>query len=83
LPRQDDADSIGRQFRGLSVRANRIVMDRPGQPSVLRHEQYDIPAPATNEGLIRQTAVGLNYIDIQHRTGRYPLPDYPSPIRIP
>jgi NADPH2:quinone reductase len=30
--------------------------------------------------LIRQTAVGLNYIDIQYRTGRYPLPHYPSPI---
>src|SRR5262249_52184155 len=25
---------------------------------------------------------GLNYIDIQHRTGRYALPRYPSPIGI-
>ncbi len=62
------------------MRANRIVMDRPGPPSVLRYEQYDVAAPAPREVLIRQTAIGLNYIDIQHRTGRYPLPDYPSPI---
>jgi NADPH2:quinone reductase len=55
-------------------------MASPGPPSVLRYEQYDVRAPAAREVLIRQTAIGLNYIDIQHRTGRYPLPDYPSPI---
>jgi len=62
------------------VRANRIVFSSPGPPSVLRYEQHDIAAPAPHEVLIRQTATGLNYIDIQHRTGRYPLPRYPSPI---
>jgi NADPH:quinone reductase len=62
------------------VRANRIVISSPGPPSVLRYEQYDIAAPAAHEVLIRQTAIGLNFIDIQHRTGRYPLPRYPSPI---
>jgi len=55
------------------VRANRIVMDRPSPPSVLRYQQYEVAAPASGEVLIRQTAIGLNYIDIQHRTGRYPL----------
>ena len=62
------------------MRANRIVFSSPGPPSVLRYEQHDIAAPAPHEVLIRQTATGLNYIDIQHRTGRYPLPRYPSPI---
>ena len=60
--------------------ANRIVIDSPGPPSVLRYERHDIAAPAPHEVLLRQSAIGLNYIDIQHRTGRYPLPDYPSPI---
>jgi NADPH2:quinone reductase len=63
-----------------SVRAHRIVMTGPGPPSVLRYEQHDIAAPAPHEVRIRQAAIGLNYIDIQHRTGRYPLPRYPSPI---
>lgn len=62
------------------MRANRIVISSPGPPSALRYEQHDITAPAPHEVLIRQTAIGLNYIDIQHRTGRYPLPRYPSPI---
>jgi NADPH2:quinone reductase len=55
-------------------------MREPGPPSVLRYEPYDVPAPAPHEVLIRQTAIGLNFIDIQHRTGRYKLPRYPSPI---
>ena len=55
-------------------------MGSPGPPSVLRYEQHDIAAPAPHEVLIRQTAIELNYIDIQHRTGRYPLPHYPSPV---
>jgi NADPH2:quinone reductase len=62
------------------VRANWIVMDRPGPPSVLRYEPHDVAEPGPREVLIRQTAIGLNYIDIQHRTGRYPLLHYPSPI---
>jgi NADPH:quinone reductase len=62
------------------VRANRIVMNSPGPPSVLRYQQYEVATPASGEVLIRQTAIGLNYVDIQHCTGRYPLPHYPSPI---
>jgi NADPH:quinone reductase len=62
------------------VRANRIVINSPGPASGLRYEQHDIAAPGPHEVLIRQTAIGLNYIDIQHRTGRYPLPCYRSPI---
>jgi NADPH2:quinone reductase len=62
------------------VRANRVVITNPGPPPVLHYEQHDVAAPGRGEVLIRHTAIGLNYIDIQHRTGRYPLPRYPSPI---
>jgi len=55
-------------------------MASPGPPSVLRYEQYEVAAPGPGQVLIRHSAIGLNYIDIQHRTGRYPLPHYPSPI---
>jgi NADPH2:quinone reductase len=57
-------------------------MTGPGPPSVLRYEQHEIATLGPHEVLIRQTAIGLNYIDIQHRTGRYALPRYPSPIGI-
>jgi NADPH:quinone reductase len=62
------------------VHAHRVVMTSPGGPEVLRYEPYDVGAPGPGEVLLRQTAVGLNFIDIQHRTGRYALPHYPSPI---
>jgi NADPH:quinone reductase len=60
--------------------AHRVVMTGPGPPEVLRYEEYAPPAPGAHEVLLQQTAIGLNYIDIQHRSGRYPLPHYPSPI---
>jgi NADPH2:quinone reductase len=44
-----------------------------GGPEVLRLEQVDVPAPGRREVLIRQTAVGLNYIDVYGRTGLYPV----------
>ena len=62
------------------MQAHRIVMIEPGPSAVLRYEPYDVGDPGPGEVRLRQTAIGLNYIDIQHRTGRYPLPSYPSPI---
>lgn len=62
------------------MHANRIVIVRPGGPEILRYEPCDVGGPGAREALIRQTAIGLNFIDIQHRTGRYPLPAYPAPI---
>lgn len=45
-----------------------------GGPEVLQWEEITLPAPGPNEALIRQTAVGLNFIEIYQRTGLYPLP---------
>lgn len=45
-----------------------------GGPEVLRIEEHDPGAPASGEVRLRQTAVGLNFIDTYHRTGLYPLP---------
>ena len=43
-----------------------------GGPDVLRWEQVDPGKPGPGEALIRNKAVGLNYIDIYVRTGLYP-----------
>jgi NADPH:quinone reductase-like Zn-dependent oxidoreductase len=40
---------------------------------VLRVEEVHVPPPGTGEVRIRQTAIGLNYIDVYVRTGAYPL----------
>ena len=43
-----------------------------GGPEVMRWEPYDPGEPGRGEALIRQTAVGLNFIDVYERTGLYP-----------
>ena len=45
-----------------------------GGPEVLRWEEVDVPAPAKGEASVRHEAVGLNFIDIYHREGVYPVP---------
>jgi NADPH:quinone reductase len=45
-----------------------------GGPEVLRMEDVNLNAPAAGEVRIRQTAIGLNYIDTYHRSGLYPVP---------
>jgi NADPH2:quinone reductase len=44
---------------------------------VLRFEQVEIGAPGPGQVRLRQTAVGLNFIDVYFRTGLYPPPAVP------
>ncbi len=57
-----------------------IQIHELGGPEVLRWEAVDVSAPGPGEVLIKQTVVGLNYIDIYHRTGSYPVPSKPAII---
>jgi NADPH2:quinone reductase len=43
-----------------------------GGPEKLKLVEVDVPDPGPDEVRIRQHAVGLNFIDIYHRTGLYP-----------
>jgi NADPH:quinone reductase len=49
-----------------------------GGPSVMRWENDDPGDPGPGEVRLHQEAVGLNYIDVYHRTGLYPLPALPA-----
>jgi NADPH:quinone reductase len=42
-----------------------------GGPEVMRWEEIASVAPGRGEALVRQTAVGLNFIDVYERTGLY------------
>ncbi|MHB1360607.1 MAG: quinone oxidoreductase family protein [Rhodocyclaceae bacterium] len=44
-----------------------------GAPEVMRWEEVSVGEPAPNEARVRHAAVGLNFIDIYFRSGRYPL----------
>jgi NADPH2:quinone reductase len=50
-----------------------IVIEEFGGPEVLQWQDVDVGSPGEGEALIRQTAVGLNFIDTYQRTGLYPL----------
>jgi NADPH:quinone reductase-like Zn-dependent oxidoreductase len=51
-----------------------------GGPEVLRYESVQVPAPGPGEVRIRQTAVGVNYIDVYVRKGQYRMIDPPAAI---
>src|SRR5450631_1220305 len=53
---------------------NAIRVHKTDGPEVLQWEEIEVGAPKAGEIRLRQTAVGLNYIDVYHRTGLYPLP---------
>ncbi|MFI1357690.1 quinone oxidoreductase family protein [Streptomyces sp. NPDC020898] len=49
-----------------------IRVTRPGGPSELRLEQTELPVPGPSQVLVRNTAAGVNYIDVYYRDGTYP-----------
>jgi len=49
-----------------------------GGPEVMRWEEYDPGQPAAGEARVQHEAVGLNFIDVYHRAGTYPLPALPA-----
>ncbi len=57
--------------------AKAIRVHETGGPEVLRWEDVDPGEPKEGEVRLRQTAVGLNFIDVYHRTGLYPVPQTP------
>ncbi len=51
-----------------------------GGAEALSWDDVPTPSPAAGEILIRQEAIGLNFIDIYYRTGLYKLPTLPAVI---
>src|ERR1700743_2031382 len=51
-----------------------IRFEKPGGPEVLEYKDLDLPAPGPGQVRVKHTAIGVNFIDIYHRTGLYPLP---------
>ncbi len=56
-----------------------IVIRNQGGPEEMKWESTDVGAPGSGQVKLKQTAIGLNYIDCYHRSGLYPL-EMPSGI---
>jgi NADPH2:quinone reductase len=54
------------------MRATQAYFEQTGGPEVIQWREVDLPAPGPGEVLIRNEAVGLNYIDTYFRSGLYP-----------
>jgi NADPH2:quinone reductase len=52
--------------------ADVIRIHKHGGPEEMKFEQVDLPPPGPGQVRLRQTAVGLNFIDVYTRTGLYP-----------
>ncbi len=54
--------------------ADVIRIHKHGGPEEMKFEQVDLPPPGPGQARLRQTAIGLNFIDVYTRTGLYPGP---------
>ena len=50
-----------------------IILTQTGGPEVLKLASTTLPALQPTEVLISQTAIGLNYLDVHHRSGQRAL----------
>lgn len=58
-----------------------IRFHQAGAADVLSWEDVNLAAPGPGELRVRHTVIGVNYIDVYHRSGAYPLP-LPSGIGV-
>ncbi len=63
-------DSHGRRDMAQS---RYIEMSQTGGVEVLQLKRREVPAPGPGEVCVRQSAIGVNFIDTYHRTGLYPV----------
>jgi NADPH2:quinone reductase len=64
----------------MAATVKAICIHQTGGPEVLSWEDVAIGEPGPDEVRLRHTAVGLNFIDINHRTGTYRLDSLPAVI---
>lgn len=62
------------------MRVGKILMQKTGGSDVLQFDHAEVGKPGNGEILVRHEAIGLNFIDVYHRTGLYPatLPACPG-----
>src|SRR5687767_3408302 len=70
----------GRQSSVHAVDGQGIVATSFGGPDVLQLRRLDAPPPRSGEVRLRQTAIGVNYIDVYIRKGLYRMIEPPAPI---
>ncbi|MDA8092489.1 MAG: quinone oxidoreductase [Betaproteobacteria bacterium] len=69
-------------FERPALHALQVMIEAYGDASRLRLQEAPLAPPAAGEVRIRHTAIGVNFVDIYHRTGVYPLPALPAVLGV-
>ena len=56
------------------MKATQAILRKTGGPEVIEWTEVELGAPGAGQALVKHSAVGVNYIDVYHRTGAYPAP---------
>ncbi len=56
------------------MKTHAIRIHQPGGPEAMVWEEVELAEPGPGQVRLRHTAIGLNFIDVYHRTGLYPAP---------
>lgn len=65
---------------GAAMRGHGVAVAAFGGPEMLRLQTLDAPPPGPGEVRLRQSAVGVNYIDVYVRKGLYRMVEPPAVI---
>ena len=69
----------------LSNRTKAAIIYEKGTPDVFKWEEVEVPNPTNKEVRLKNTAIGVNYIDTYHRRGMphpWPVPELPIVLGI-
>ena len=72
-PDRQSAAPTAASGTGGVIKGRAVVMDRHGGPDVLSLRDVDVPPPGTGEVRLRQSHIGVNFIDVYSRTGYFDL----------
>ena len=56
------------------MKVKAIVVSKPGGPEALQLQDRELPEPGPGQVRVRLKAIGVNFVDVYHREGRYPIP---------
>src|SRR5690606_10975140 len=59
--------------RGEMMKARAIRIEKHGGPELMQLVEVKVAAPGPGEALVRQTACGVNFLDVYQRSGAYPM----------
>ncbi len=59
------------------MKTQAILIQNPGGPEALAIGETSVPEPGPGDLLIRHEAIAVNYIDVYHRSGLYPVTNMP------